>query len=113
MQVTQLWVKFPENFYNINFNIKFDEFYKALGNNIPKYLQYEGDGVQYIFCVNNMLDVNTICSKYEITDYSTCNFITEEEKFTFEYEIIPNYINKSYIYDENNNMINSYYLQKY
>ena len=30
----------------------------------PKYLQYEGNGIQYIFCVDENLDVNSICATF-------------------------------------------------
>ena len=39
--------------------------YKELGNNIPKFFQYEGGmGLTFIFCVDSNVDIKRICKKY-------------------------------------------------
>ena len=83
--VKQLWVKFPKGFGNPDsFQNRLDVFYKTLGNNIPRYLQYEGTGMQYIFCVDKVLDTTTICTNYGIDRFSTSEFTTEKEKFNYQ-----------------------------
>jgi hypothetical protein len=88
--VRQLWVKFSKEFgRNLDTNIA--NFYRDLGTNIPRYLVYEGEGIQYIFCVKPELDVNAVCARYPISRYSTSEFITEEARFNSKHQIQPTY----------------------
>jgi len=84
--VRQLWVRLPHPF-----NYKLNEFYATLGSNIPKYLGYEGTGIQYIFCVDKNLEVENICKKFGINEYSVSTFETDSDKFNCDHQIHPTY----------------------
>jgi len=86
ISVKQLWVRFPKGFN------KFDHFYKSLGENIPQLCSYDGGvGIEQIYCVEKNTDIEKICKNYEIVQFSTCNFMTEESKFNNKYQIVNNY----------------------
>lgn len=86
LTVKQLWVRFPSGFD------KYDEFYKCLGNDIPKYCIYDGGrGVQHSYCVSKYLNVSEVCKDFGIEDYKTVEFLIEEDNFNNKYEIHTNY----------------------
>ena len=96
--VKKLWIRFPREFHDYNFDEKFEEFYKTLGVNIPKYFKYKDDGIQYIFCIDKNLDINIICAKFGIKEFSSNKFITNKERFNFRYQIQPINDNRHYIF---------------
>ena len=75
-----------------NNNVLIDTIYKDFGNNIPKYLQYEGGcGCTYLCCVNININVLEICEK--------CNYICgtiypieiDDNMYNNDYTINPTY----------------------
>jgi hypothetical protein len=94
-----LWIRFPNDFGNLlgNFDEQFQEFYKNLGSDIPKYLEYEGEEIQYIFCIDRKLDINTICDKFGIKEFSTSKITVDKEKFNYCHQIHPTYDDRQYI----------------
>lgn len=94
-----LWIKFPNDFGVLlgNFDAGLEEFYKNLGINIPKYLEYEGEEREYIFCIDNKLDINAICNKFGIKDFSISKITIDKEKFNYKYQIRPTYDDREYI----------------
>ncbi len=71
-------------------NIVYEEF----GNNIPKYLQYEGGtgGITYLCCVEIRVDVRSICEKYDYECGTLYQIeIVGEEMYNNSYTIYPTY----------------------
>lgn len=93
-----LWIRFPNNFGDLlgNFDAGLEDFYKNLGVDIPKYLEYEGEEREYIFCIDNKLDINAICDKFGIKDFSICKIAVDKEKFNYKYQIRPTYDDRKY-----------------
>jgi len=86
ISVKSLWTIFPKGFK------KYDEFYKALGNDIPLYYDLDGGiGIEKLFCISKYLNVEKICKDFDVLDYTTTDFITEENKFNNNHYIHEHY----------------------
>jgi len=80
-----------------------DNFYKALGDNLPQYTPYCGGCCYIIFCVKEDFDTKAIYEKFRLVKniYEKCKgktgfydeqtFITDMEKFNNNHKIVPSY----------------------
>lgn len=86
--VKRLWIRLPPGFASKH---TIDEFYKKLGDNIPKYMQLEGSGCQYVFCIDATLKIEDICKYFGIDKYDTREFNTQPDKFNSSHQLHTNY----------------------
>jgi hypothetical protein len=78
--------------------VKVREVCKDFGENIPQLCPLEGGdykGPQYICCVDKNVDFEAICEKYDYRYYPAFSFQVVEEKYNSEYQVLPNYFNKT------------------
>lgn len=71
-----------------------DIVYAEFGEDIPKYLIYEGgQGRTYLFCIDESIDVIKICKKYNylIDDEAFHKMEINDETYNNDYTIYPTY----------------------
>ena len=76
---------------------KIEDFYKSLGNNLPKPSDLDGGyGIEIIYCISSDLNYEQICKDFGITTYSSTEFLTDENKFNNKH-IVRHYGNDCFL----------------
>ncbi len=75
--------------------------YKEFGENIPHFYPLEMscyNGSQYLCCVDETVDFESICEKYDYRCYPAFKFKIDSNKYNDQYQIQQNYFNKEQPY---------------
>lgn len=82
-----------------NIDTKLQNMYKDFGDNIPKYLPYESSKIVYLFCVNQEVDIKSICLKYECEYNGSYKMEIDDSLYNNNYTIHPVYFDKNKSYE--------------
>jgi hypothetical protein len=91
IKVKQIFVRFSATMGGAprETTAKIISFWKSLGDNLPKYSEYDGDGIQCIFCVDIDFDSKAFCQQHDVEAYSEDIFETDSDKFNSQHQILP------------------------